>query len=356
MMLQDRKTENVLIVDDVVANLVVLTDIIKKAGYIARPVTSVKQAMDAIEAKLPDLILLDITMPEIDGFEYCSILKKNVKTREIPVIFISAMASPEIKEKGFLIGGVDFIQKPFEEREVSLRVETHLKLYRMQRELEEYNKQLQKTINAQVRKMNEQQHLVIFALAKMAEGRDKTSEHHAENVGKNARILAMSLQFSPRFSREISNEFVDMIEMVAPLHDLGKITIPDRILLKAGKLTPAEMEIMKTHSVLGADSLREIYEKSYGNPMLKMAIDITESHHERWDGTGYPHGLSGTDIPLSARITAVVDVYDTLCSKRCYKDAYSHEKALEIINAEAGKSFDPDIIEVFNKVQRQIKH
>ena len=190
----------------------------------------------------------------------------------------------------------------------------------------------------------------------MAEGRDKTSGNHAENIGRNARMLAMSLQFSPRFAKEISNEFIDMIEMVAPLHDLGKITIPDRILLKAGKLTPAEMEVMKTHSSLGADSLREIYEKSSGNPMLKMAIDITECHHERWDGNGYPNGLAGTQIPLAARITAVVDVYDTLCSERCYKEAYSHEKALEIINEEAGKSFDPDIIEVFNKVQRQLKH
>ena len=356
MALQEKKTENVLIVDDVVANLVVLTDIVKKSGYIARPVTSVKLAMDAIEAKQPDLILLDITMPDIDGFEYCAMLKKNIKTRDIPVIFISAMTTSETKEKGFLIGGVDFIEKPFEEREVSLRIGTHLKLYRMQRELEEYNRQLQKTINAQIRKMNEQQHLVIFALAKMAEGRDMTSENHTENVGKNARMLAMSLQFSPKFAREITNEFVDMIEMVAPLHDLGKITIPDRILLKAGKLTPAEMEIMKTHSSLGADSLREIYEKSPENPMLKMAIDITQNHHERWDGSGYPNGLAGTAIPLAARITAVVDVYDTLCSERCYKEAYSHERAIEIINEEAGKSFDPDIIEVFNKVQRQLKH
>lgn len=351
----NHQTDSVLIVDDVIANLVILTEIVKKAGYIARPVTSVKQAMEAIEVKLPDLILLDITMPEIDGFEYCAMLKKNVKTRDIPVIFISALASPESKERGFSIGAVDFIMKPFEEQEVYLRVNTHLKLHRMQQELENYNKQLQRMVNEQIRKLNEEQRLVIYALAKLAEGRDNYSGNHMENVGKNSRMLALSLQFSPKFTKDISKDFVDTIELVAPLHDLGKITIPDRILLKPGKLTTEEMDIMKTHSEMGAETLREIYSKSEHNQLLRMEIDITQSHHERWDGNGYPEGLKGTKIPLAARITSVIDVYDTLISVRCYKAAYTHEQAMEIINEDSGKSFDPDIIEVFNKVQRQLK-
>lgn len=351
----DNQKENVLIVDDVIANLVILTDIIKKAGYVARPVTSVKQAMEAVDALLPDLILLDVTMPEIDGFEYCSMLKKDVRTREIPVIFISAITTPESKEKGFNMGAVDFIIKPFEAQEIYLRVNTHLKLYRMQRELENYNRQLQKTINAQIRKMNEEQRLIMSAMAKLAEGRDNSECNHIENVGKNARLLALSLQFSPKFTRMISNEFADTIELAAPLHDIGKIRIPDRVLLKPGKLTPEEMEIMKTHSIVGADTLKSIYSMSEKNPAIEMAVDIALNHHERWDGKGYPNGLSGTDIPLAARITAIVDVYDVLVSTRCYKRAYSHEEAMEMINNDAGKSFDPDIVEIFNKVQKQLK-
>ena len=347
--------ENVLIVDDVISNLVILTEIIKKAGYVARPVTDVHQAMEAVEALLPDLILLDVTMPEIDGFEYCQMLKKDVRTRNIPVIFISAATSPEMKEKGFSMGAVDFIIKPFETQEVYLRVNTHLKLYRMQRELENYNRQLQKTINAHIRRMNEEQRLVMLAMAKLVEGRDSSDSRHVENIGKNARLVALSLQFSPKFTKLVSNEFVETIELAAPLHDIGKMRIPDSVLLKPGKLTDEEMEIMKTHSKIGADTLENIYNMSENNEAIGMAIDIAKSHHERWDGMGYPDGLKGTEIPLSARITSIVDVYDVLISDRCYKKAYTHEKAMEIINNDAGKSFDPDIVEVFNKIQKQLR-
>ncbi len=355
MSIQDDKKENILIVDDVVSNLVILTEIIKKAGYIARPVTSVRQAMEAINAMLPNMILLDITMPDIDGFEYCSMLKTNVKTKDIPVIFISAMTNTEGKERGFNAGAVDFIQKPFEEQEVYLLVNTHLKLYRMQQEMEKYNKQLQRMVNDQIKKLDDEQRLVIYALTKLTEGRDNLSGTHFENVGKNARLLALSLQLSLKFTKEISNEFVDNLELVVPLHDLGKTAIPDRILLKPGKLTADEMDIIKTHSETGASILRDISSRSEQNALLKMAIDIVQYHHEKWDGSGYPEGLRGMQIPLSARITAVVDVYDTLISTRCYKEAYSHEQAMQIMNEEAGRSFDPDIIDVFNKIQRQLR-
>ncbi len=353
--MNSNQKENVLIVDDVVANLVILTDIIKKAGYVARPVTDVHQAMEAVDALLPDLILLDVTMPDIDGFEYCGMLKKDVRTRNIPVIFISAVTSQETKEKGFNMGGVDFIIKPFEPQEDYLRVNTHIKLYKMQRELENYNRQLQKTINAQIRRMNEEQRLVMLAMAKLAEGRDSADSNHVENVGKNARLLALSLQFSPKFTKLISNEFADTIELAAPLHDIGKMRIPDSVLLKPDKLTAEEMAVMRTHSGIGADTLRSISSMGEKNPAIEMAIEIAESHHERWDGKGYPKGLKGEEIPLAARITSIVDVYDVLISERCYKKAYTHEKAMEIINADAGKSFDPDIVEVFDKIQKQLK-
>ena len=351
--ISDKQAVSILIVDDVAANLAILSEMIRKAGYVARPVTSVHQAIKTIEAKLPNLILLDITMPDIDGFEYCEMLKKNPVTRDIPIIFISALNSNEDKIRGFNLGAVDFISKPFEVEEVTMRVNTHLKIYKMQQEIELYNKKLHKLVNDQIAKINEGHKKIIYALAKLSETRDDSTGSHTENVGKNARILAMSLQFSPKFEYIINNDFIDEIEYAAPLHDIGKISIPDRILLKPGKLTEIEMDVMKTHAEIGAKTLEEIYDNNEENAFIKMAIDIARYHHEKWDGSGYPNGIAGDEIPLSARITAVVDVFDTLIGTRCYKGVYSYEESLKIMNDESGKSFDPDIIEVFNKVHKQ---
>lgn len=346
--------ENVLIVDDVAANLMILVELIRQAGYTPRPVTSVEQAQRAIRAYLPQLILLDVTMPGVDGFEYCEMLKQDVRTRDVPVIFISAMNGAEIKSRGFQLGAVDFITKPFDQEEVTLRVNTHMKLYRMQKELENYNRRLHKLINEQVLRIANEQRKVIYSFAKMTEARDDLSGRHLENVGKNARLLAISLQLFPKYENDVTGEFIDAIEQAAPLHDVGKILIPDSILLKPGRLTEEEMEIMKTHSEIGAKIMQDIYTDNEHNLMLWMAIDIAHYHHEKWDGSGYPKGLKGEEIPLAAQIMAVVDVYDTLIGARCYKKAYSHEYAMRVMNAEAGKSFSPDIIEIFNKVQKRL--
>ena len=346
---------NVLIVDDVTSNLVILTEMIKNAGYIARPVKSVKQAMKAMEVVLPQLILLDISMPDMDGYEFCELLKQDVKTRNIPIIFISAMNAKEDKIKGFKVGAVDFISKPFEVEEVTMRINNHLKIYNMQQELEMYNKRLYKMVNEQIKKITEEEKNFIYALAMLSESKENPSGAHIRNVGRNCKLLAQSLQFSPKFEKEITNSFISTIEIAAPLHDIGKISISDTILLKPGMLTEEEMNIVKKHTETGAKTLTELYNMNEHNEFLEMAIDIAHYHHEKWNGKGYPEGISGKDIPLAARIMAVVDVYDALTSERCYKTAYSHEKSMEIINEEAGKSFDPDIIEVFNKIQKQLK-
>ncbi len=346
---------NILIVDDITSNLVILTEIIKNAGYVARPVTSVKQALAAMEVNLPQLILLDISMPDMDGYEFCELLKKDIKTRNIPIIFISAMNSPEDKVKGFKVGAVDFISKPFELEEVTMRVNNHLKIYKMQQELESYNKRLHKMVNEQIKKIIEEEKNFIYALAMLSESKEDPSGAHVRNVGRNCKLLAQSLQFSPKFEKEITNSFISTIETAAPLHDIGKISISDAILLKPGLLTPEEMKIVRSHAEMGAKTLIELYNMNEHNDFLEMAIDIAHYHHEKWNGKGYPEGLSGNDIPLAARIMAVVDVYDALTSERCYKTAYSHEKSMEIINEESGKSFDPDIIAVFNKIQKQLK-
>lgn len=346
---------NILVVDDVTANLVVLTELIRNAGYIARPVTSARQAVSAIEALLPHLILLDVSMPELDGFVFCSMLKKNAKTRDIPIIFISAMNTPEDKIKGFQLGAVDFITKPFDTEEVTLRINTHLKNYKMQQELELHNKKLYKIINDQLRKIYEGQKNIIHALTKLVGSIYPTKGLHIQRVGKKCKILAMSMQLSHLYRDEITNSFIESIELVAPLHDIGKIAISDCILQKNTKLTPEEWEIMKTHTEIGANIMRDIYAYTEHNEYIKMAIDIAWAHHERWDGTGFPRGLSGTDIPLSARVVAIIDAYDSLISDKSYRRAYTHEESMKIINSEAGKKLDPNIVDIFNKIQKQIQ-
>lgn len=346
---------NILIVDDVNANLIVLTEIIRNAGYIPRPVTSARQAVSAIEALTPALIIMDISMPEIDGFMFCSMLKKNASTRDIPVIFISALNSAEDKIKGFRSGAVDFIAKPFEVEEVTLRIKTHLKMYKMQQELEAYNKKLYKIINEQIRNFYEEQKNVMYALAKLIAKRDSSKASHLEHLGKNSKLLAMSMQLTRKYEDQISNSFIDAIELAAPLHDIGKIVISDNILFKKNNLSSEEIEIMKTHTTVGANMLEEIYSFNKQNEFLKMAIDIARFHHENWNGSGYPMGISGTEIPLSVRIVSIVDIYDTLVSDTVYKKAYSHEKSMEIINDGVDILFDPDIVAVFNKIQHQLK-
>lgn len=351
----NRYNVNVLIVDDTTSNLLILAEMIKSIGYIARPVTSVKQAQAAIAINKPEIILLDISMPDVDGFDFCEMLKNDEKTKDIPIIFISALNSTEDKIRGFKLGAVDFIAKPFELQEIKLRVNTHLKIYQMQQELKEHNRRLFKMVNDHVKKISDEQKNIIYAIMKLSESRDDEFGTHIENVGKNSKLLAMSLQFSPKFEKNVNSAFIDAIEMAAPLHDIGKMAIRESILLKPGKLTKEEMDIVHTHAEIGAKNLQEIYSHNEHNEFIKMAIEIAHYHHEKWDGNGYPCGLKGEEIPLSARITAVIDVYDILTSDRCYRKAYTHEEAMEIMREEAGKSFDPSIVEIFVKIQNQIR-
>lgn len=346
---------NILIVDDVTSNLAVLTEMVKGAGYIARPVTSARQAMAAIDVKLPWLILLDISMPDMDGYEFCELLKKEVETREIPIIFISAMNSKEDKIRGFELGAVDFISRPFENEEVKQRINTHLKLFAMQQELEVYNKRLHKMVNDQIKKITEEEKNFILAIAKLSVMREEGGADSLRYIGRASRLLASSLQLSPRFQGEIDAPYIDAIEIASQLHDIGQSALRDTILLKEGPLTADEMELVKTHTTIGYETLAELYAMNEQNESLKMAQDIAHYHHEKWDGTGYPEKLRQTEIPLSARIVSVIDVYDALTNQRSYRPPHSHQEAMRIIHEEAGKSFDPNIVQVFEKIQNRFQ-
>jgi len=346
---------SILVVDDTPANLQLLASMLKERGYKTRPVPSGMLALQAALSEPPDLILLDINMPEMNGFEVCQSLKADEKLKDIPVIFISALNEVLDKVRAFAVGGVDYITKPFQFDEVQARVNTHLKLWHLQQELEKHNRQLGKLVQAQVKKISDTQMAMIFALAKLAESRDDDSGMHLERVQAFCKKLAEGLAKVPRFGRQVDAKFIENIYYASPLHDIGKVAIPDRIVLKPGKLTPEEFEVMKTHAALGADKLVAVQRQFPGNALLDMGIAIAKFHHEKWNGDGYPLGLAGEAIPLSARIMAVVDVYETLRAKRCYKDAFSHEQSVGIIVSSSETHFDPEIVKVFVDLKEDFK-
>lgn len=348
------KVSNVLIIDDVPRNHILLADIIQNAGYTARSASSATQALDDIKVLLPDLFLIDISMPEIDGFELCLMLKKNSATKDIPVIFISALSSVEYRIKGYKLGAVDFIVKPFEREEVSLRINTHLRNYNRQQELEKNNKKLYKIIQEQIEKIYSEQKNVLYALAKISIVREWDDDGHIERISKYSRQLSMAMQLSSIYKDEISNSFIDTVELAAPLHDIGKMMISDNILCNKTKLTSEERKIIMKHPVFGADILSDIYNATEENNFIKMAITIARHHHENWDGSGYPDGLSGEEIPFCARIVSIVNRYDVLRSGKCYKNVLSREECMKIINEESGKKFDPNMVNIFNHIQHTL--
>ena len=301
------------------------------------------------------MILLDINMPQMNGFEVCERLKNNVALRDIPVIFISALNETMDKVKAFGAGGVDYVTKPFQFEEVQARVQTHLHLRRLQLEQEDHNRNLERLVEEKVKEISDSQMATIFALAKLAESRDDDTGKHIERVQTFCKVIAQRAAEKINYADEINEVFIENIYRASPLHDIGKVGITDSILLKPGKLTPEEFEIMKTHTTLGAKTLQFVYEKYPNNAFIKMGIAVAISHHEKWDGSGYPNGLAGNDIPLPGRIMAVADVYDALRSERCYKEAFSHEKSYDILIKGKGQHFDPGLVDVFDEVHEEFK-
>ncbi len=354
---QNNSDISILVVDDVEVNLIILEEIIKNMGYEALLAQSVKEALQIIEDReqLPKVILSDISMPETDGFTFCSMLKNDPYTKDIPVIFISAMDTASDLSKGFELGAVDYIPKPFEKTEVEMRISTHLKIYNKQRDLEENNKQLNLVVARQMEKLRIEQKNIMTALARLVESRENVSGSHYKNILYNSRILAEGMQLSPMFEDDVTDDFIDTIESSAGLHDIGKLMIPDRILLKNAPLDEEERRLMCAHAELGAKTLNDIYEGVEKNDFVEMAIDIAWYHHECWDGSGYPKGLKGKEIPLSARIVKVVDVFDAMISERRYKKPIPLDQTLAYMQEKSGTDFDPDIIRVFMRIYRNFR-
>jgi putative two-component system response regulator len=301
----------------------------------------------------PDLILLDIMMPVMDGYEVCRQLKANPQTQHIPVIFLTAKTDATDETKGLEIGAIDYITKPINPAILMARVKTHLDIKRMQDFLRNQNSFLEAEIIKRTREITAIQDVTIHAMASLAETRDNETGNHIRRTQNYVRVLAQKLRHHPRFSHFLDDDkIIELLYKSAPLHDIGKVGIPDKILLKPGRFEPEEFEVMKQHPALGRSAiLNAEYELGLEVPFLKYAKEIAYAHQEKWDGSGYPLGLAGDNIPISARLMAVADVYDALISRRVYKEGMTHEQAVQLIIEGRGKHFDPDITDAFLALQ-----
>ncbi len=330
----------ILIVDDVEINILVLVEALRNYSNISVSLDS-KLAIESLSYSLPDIILLDLFMPNISGFDVCNYIKSNTVTKNIPIIFITSERDPLSLNKAFEIGAVDYIKKPFDTLEVNARLKTHLKLKIAEDRLKDQNAILEHKVAERTRKLEEKnieitevKRETVSRLCLAAELRDTDTGSHIKRIQAYSELIALKCGMSA--------EDAEQLGLASSMHDLGKIGIPDHILLKSGKLTPEEFEAMKLHTVIGAKALADGQSE-----LLRVAHRVALHHHERWDGQGYPHGLSGENIPLEARIVGLVDVFDALLSKRPYKDPFPLDKVISIIQSESGKHFDPNIIEIF---------
>lgn len=324
----------ILIVDDTLVNISVLVGLLKD-NYRTIVAKDGEQALNRIySGVLPDLILLDIMMPGIDGYEVCSRLKADARTKHIPIIFISAMSNVGDEAKGLELGAVDYITKPISPPIVLARVKTHLALFNQQKNLEAQ-------VEARTQELANSRKELIRRLGLAAEYKDNETGLHVQRMAEYTRLVALELGFSPANAETLAS--------AAPMHDIGKLGIPDAILCKPGKLTDEEFEVIKSHPLIGAQILEHP-----DSELLTVAREVALYHHEKWDGSGYPEGLAGENIPIAARIASIADVYDALVSVRPYKKAWSTEQALALFEEQKGKHFDPNVVEAFKRVLPQV--
>ena len=344
----------VLVVDDTPDNLSLMMELLKD-DYKVKLANGGERALKlAAMVPPPDLILLDIMMPGMDGYEVCRRLKANPLTRDVPVVFLTAKTEVEDEKRGLEMGAADYITKPISPPIVLARVKIHLALKAHADFLRDKNDFLEAEVSKRTREVVAIQDVTIMAMASLAETRDSDTGNHIRRTQYYVEALAKKLRSHPRFAALLTDHYIHMLFKSAPLHDIGKVGIPDRILLKPGRFAPEEFEIMKTHTTLGYEAI-EHAERQLGMHVefLSTAKEIALSHQEKWDGSGYPQGLAGDAIPVSARLMAVADVYDALISRRVYKEGMPHDKAVAIIIQGRGSHFDPDMVDAFVQLQDQ---
>ncbi|MDR2351981.1 MAG: response regulator [Deltaproteobacteria bacterium] len=333
----DSEKKQILVVDDNISNLkyisAQLSDIYKVTMAKSGP-----QALQIAAKQNPDLVLLDIDMPEMDGFETLARMREDPQLNKLPVIFLSANNDPKTEVKALQVGAMDFIPKPFEKSILTHRLNIHLKFSKYQSSLENTVRELEDSI--------------VTSFSELIEARDENTGGHVKRTSAYVDLLGKALIKRGMFESDLNPTELDLIVRAAPLHDIGKIGISDLILMKKGRLTTEEYETIKKHTVIGADVLRSIYEKTPTQAYLRYAILIAEGHHERFDGSGYPYQIKGESIDLCNRIMSVANVYDSLVTDRVYRPALGYDEAKNIILESSGKEFDPKIVEVFAMVHQ----
>lgn len=333
----------ILIVDDILDNIKVAMNHLSvlKCDFIYA--TSGEQGIERALAHHPDLILMDVMMPGMTGYETVMKMKMMPAIADTPVIFLTAKAEPADIVQGFQCGGSDYITKPFNGMELVARVRIHMELYRHRHELEQL-------VQERTKEIENLKTAVIEALGSMAEHRDPETGSHIRRTQSYVRALAKRLYEKKSFPEVITDDFINVLFQSAPLHDIGKVGIRDEILLKPSRLNEEEFAEMKRHTLIGEQAIKRLIENAGGCDFLSFALEIAGNHHEKYDGTGYPRGLKNNDIPLSARIMAIADVYDALVNKRAYKEAWTHERAVEMIKEGRGTHFDPVLVDAFLEI------
>jgi putative two-component system response regulator len=338
----------VLVVDDAPANLSLLAGLLNKL-YRVKLASSGTKALELARRSQPDLILLDVMMPQMDGYEVCRRLKEDPLTKRIPVLFLTAMSRPEDEARGFELGAADFIQKPISPTIVQARVRTQLQIKAYQDQLAQQNVWLHNELDKRLAQVDQLREATLHVMVSFAEFRDEETGNHVKRTQEYVRALATHLYQNGAHLDILNPQSIDHIAKSSPLHDIGKVAIPDHILLKPGHLNDDELVIMRGHAMHGWDMLnRASARMGEDNGFLRHAMDIARYHHEKWNGSGYPDKLVGDQIPLSARLMAVADVYDALISRRPYKEPMTHEFAVAFIHEGAGAHFDPEIVQAFD--------
>jgi putative two-component system response regulator len=345
--MSEKTNNSVLIVDDTEANIDILVESLGDE-YDIRVAMDGQSALDQVAEEAPDIILLDIMMPGMDGYEVCRNLKASSTTRAIPVIFLTAMTEAQDEKKGLDLGAVDYITKPFNPGLVKARVRNHLDLKRHRDHLEEL-------VAERTRDLALLQEVTIESLATLAEYRDPETGGHIKRTKNYVRLLAQHLMENNKYLDVLDSASINLLFLSAPLHDIGKVGVSDTILLKPGKLTDEEFTEMKKHTIYGRDAILSALKRLGENSFLRFAREFAETHQEKWDGSGYPQGLKGEEIPLSGRLMAVADVYDALISKRVYKAPFTHGRAVAIIREGKGTHFDPVMVDAFLVLQEEFR-
>jgi putative two-component system response regulator len=342
----------ILLVDDNATNLTAGKNILKDQ-YKVYPTPSAEIMFDLIENIIPDMILLDIEMPEMNGYEAIRILKGNLKWKDIPVMFLTSKTDEGSELEGLSLGAIDYVAKPFSAPLLLKRIENHLLTESQKKQLRDFNNNLEEMVRRKTSQVINLQNAVLSTVADLVEFRDDVTGGHIARTQKYLELLLNEMISESVYADEISDWDMDYLLPSAQLHDVGKIGISDLILNKPDKLTQEEFEIMKTHVAIGVRAILKIEKNAEEHSFLKHARLIAGGHHEKWDGTGYPTGLSGNDIPVEGRLMAIADVYDALISKRPYKRPLSTDEAKQVIETGKGAHFDPVLVDVFSKVANQ---